>query len=134
MSEIQKSLEAAILKFDESNRTVFGWGIVSTIDGQPYVDSQNDYIGEEAMMKAAVEFMKGDRVAKMQHTGEPIGRVTVYPLTADIAKALGIQTQKTGMLASVHVESDEVLQKFRSGELKGFSIGGKALQYEQVSA
>ena len=130
MSDIQKSLEATVLKVDDSIGAVMGWAIISKIDGKPYVDSQNDHIPESTVLKSAAKFMQGKRVGKVQHTGGQAGEVTLFPLTTDIAKALGIQTQKTGLLAWFTPSDPAILQKYRDGELTGFSIGGKAIQTE----
>ena len=44
-------------------------------------------------------------------------------MTEDITKALGIEVKKTGLIIAIRPDP-QMLEKFKSGELKGFSIGG----------
>lgn len=122
-----------IAKVDESLGLVFGFAIVSKVDGEPYHDVQGDYIPEDAMLKAGADFMANSRVAKEMHAGDKIGEVVfAFPLTEDIAKSLDITTKKTGLLIAMK-PSAEVLAKFRSGEFAGFSIGGRRIIDEDVA-
>ena len=124
MSE-QFQVTAEVRKVDEQLGVVFGWGLVCTESGEPYVDLQDDHIPESTMLKAAVGFADGARVAKEMHGGPQIGTVVfVWPMTADIAKAIGVQTERTGMLIGMRPNA-EVMAKFKSGEYRGFSIGGR---------
>jgi hypothetical protein len=121
----QFQITAKVCKVDESLGIVFGWAIVSSEDGQPYVDLQEDHISDAGMLRAADKFSKGPRSAKEMHDGDSIGTVPfLYPLTADIAKALDLQTRRTGMLIGMRPDKVEVLAKFKSGEYGGFSIAG----------
>lgn len=114
-----------VLKVDEQLGLVFGWALVCTEDGQPYVDLQDDHVPEATMLRAAAGFADGARVAKEMHSGGQAGTVPfVFPMTADIAKALGLQTRRTGMIVGMR-PGPEMLAKFRSGEYRGFSIGGR---------
>ena len=45
-------------------------------------------------------------------------------MTSDIAKALDIEIEKTGFVVGMKPSDPEILEKFRSGEFTGFSIGG----------
>lgn len=121
----QFQITAEVRKVDAEHGVVFGWAIVCTEDGEPYVDLQDDHISDASMLKGAVGFADGARVAKEMHAGNPIGTVLfVWPMTADIAKAIGVQTARTGMLIGMRPNA-EVLEKFKSGEYRGFSIGGR---------
>ena len=122
---------AEVLKVDDSLGLVLGWAIVCTKGGEDYVDLQNDIIPEDAMFKASVEFMQGARVAKEMHAGDSKGTVVfAFPLTADIAKAFGLETKTTGLMIGVKPDSAEMLAKFKSGEYSGFSIGGTITESE----
>jgi hypothetical protein len=113
-----------IVKFDEQLGLVFGFAIVSTSDNEPYFDVQGDHIPDDAMLKAATDFMENSRMAKEMHRGDARGSVVfAFPLTADIAKSLDIQTKHTGLLIAMKPDS-EMLDKFKDGTLTGFSIGG----------
>jgi hypothetical protein len=116
--------KATVLKVDNNLGLVFGFAIVSTSGGEPYYDIQGDHIPEDAMLKAATDFMENSRVAKEMHSGGPRGSVVfAFPLTSDIAKSLGIKTPTTGLLIAMKPEP-EMLEKFQSGVYTGFSIGG----------
>lgn len=115
---------AEVLKSDNSLGLVLGWGIISTEDGQPYWDLQGDHIPEDAMLKAACAFMQGERGSTDMHVVEGQGSIVfAWPMTAEIAKAFGIETSKTGLMVAMRPEP-ELLAKFQSGEYTGFSIGG----------
>ncbi len=120
------------MKVDETLGLVFGFAIVCKEDGEPYFDKQDDHIPEDAMLKAAAEFMEDSRVASEMHDGSDIGRVVfAFPLTEDIAKSLDITTSRTGLLIAMKPAAD-VLEKFVSGEYTGFSIGGVRLEDEDA--
>lgn len=79
------------------------------------------------MLKAATDFMLRSRVAKEMHSGSPVGPVVfAFPLTAEVAKALEIETRKTGLLIAMR-PGPAVMAKYKSGEYTGFSIGGSRL-------
>jgi adenylate kinase family enzyme len=115
---------------------VFGWGIVcKDADGADYRDPQGNHIPEDAMVAATTEFMKSVRVHGDMHSrgltiDAPAGIVVhSFPLTSDIAKALGIDTKQTGWLVAT-APDPAMLAKFRSGEYTGFSIGGRHLEID----
>lgn len=125
--------KATIVKVDEKLGLVFGFAIVSKIDGEDYFDLQGDNIPEDAMLKAALDFMVNSRVAKEMHSGDAAGTVVfAFPLTTDIAKALEIETKQTGLLIAMRPDVG-MLAKFASGEFTGFSIGGYRLEDEDVA-
>ena len=110
---------------------VFGWGMVCKIDGKDYWDTQKNHIPEDSMLEALTDFAEHSRVAKEMHAGDPQGQyLFLFPMTTEIAKALGITTQKTGALIAYKPPPD-VLAKFKSGEYTGFSIGGEHIDLEQ---
>lgn len=103
---------------------VFGWALISSENGVPYVDLHDDFVPDESVLAGAVSLADGARVAKEMHQGEPVGTVLfVWPHTADIAKAVGLEGSRTGLLIGMRPRAD-VLAKFQSGEYTGFSIGG----------
>lgn len=115
-----------ILKFDESLGLVFGYAMVSKIDGKPHFDLHGHHIPDETILKSLLKFSEKP-VAKEMHTGEQIGEYAfMFPLTEDIAKSLGIEAKQYGALVAMKPDSKEVLKKFIDGEYTGFSIGGTA--------
>jgi len=123
-----------VAKVDESMGLVFGWAIVSTEGGEPYYDLQGDHIPEEAMLKAAAGFMANSRRADEMHSRKGAGTVTfAFPLTRETANAFGIQTNRTGLMVAVKPDA-AMLKRFASGELRGFSIGGRRVRDEPAEA
>lgn len=123
-----KIIKAQIAKVDNDLGIVFGFAIVCKQNGKEYFDVQADHIPENAMLEATASFMQGQRMAKDMHAGEKVGQVVFgFPMTADIAKSLGIVTEKTGFIVGMRPDSDEMLEKYNSGEYTGFSIGGRRI-------
>jgi len=124
-----------VAKVDEDLGLVFGFAIICKDRGEDYFDVQGDHIPEEAMVPAAADFMSNSRVAKEMHTGEANGSVVfAFPLTTDIAKAMGLgEPDRTGLMIAMRPDSEETLEKFRSGEYTGFSIGGRRIEQEEIT-
>ena len=113
----------ADISADTELGVAFGWGIVCTKDGEDYYDLQGDHITEDAMLKAAVDFMEKSQVMGTNHKEMDVGKMWVYPITTEIAKSLGISTRKTGLF--IMAKPDEsVLKQIKDGDYSGFSIGG----------
>jgi hypothetical protein len=67
------------------------------------------------------------------HVGGDKGQyVFSWPMTEEIAKAMGITTAKTGLMVAAKFHPD-VHKKFESGEYTGFSIGGQRIRDEEVA-
>lgn len=127
MSEIK--LEGKILKRDDEERLAYGWAYVSTVNGNLSLDHSGEFIRPEMIAKAATNFMLSMRTAKRMHSGGQIGEVVhSMPLTNDIAKALGIQSDREGWCVAIKIYDDQVWQDVKSGKLAAFSIGGRALK------
>jgi len=125
----------SFVKVDEELGLVFGFAIVCKDGGEDYFDLQGDHIPEPSMLKAATNFMLHSRNAKEMHQGSVKGTVVfAFPLTSEVAKALGIVTPKTGLLIAMRPDNSEMLDKFKSGEYTGFSIGGKYVVNEEIGA
>ena len=121
-----KSSDVTVAKVDESLGLVFGYAVVCLQNGEPYYDLADDHIPEQAMLKAAASFAQRDRVAKEMHEGEKAGEIVfLFPLTTEVAKSLDIETSTTGLLIAMKPSDPAMLEKFRSGEYTGFSIGGR---------
>jgi len=126
--------KASVAKVDTGLGLVFGWGIICTEKGIDHHDLQGDHIPEDVMVEATSDFMENARVAKDMHAGEAHGSIVhSFPLTADIAKAMGITTEKTGWMVAMK-PSAEILAKYESGEYTGFSIGGQCAFEELIDA
>ena len=129
---MEKFIKATVAEVDEELGLVFGWAMVSKVSGEEYFDTQDDHIPEEAMLKAATDFMLNAREAKDMHAGDSIGSVVfAWPMTSEVAKSMEITTKNTGLMIAMK-PSEEVLAKFKSGEYTGFSIGGTRGDDEEV--
>ena len=125
--EYDVTKHAEIIKTDEAQRIVWGWAYVSTEKGALLTDLQGDSIEPVEMVKMANAFMESVRTAKAMHAGEGIGEVIhSLPLTTDLAKALGLDSDREGWIVGMKVHDDDVWKRVQSGEFTGFSIGGKA--------
>jgi len=120
-----------ILKIDEEQRIIYGWASVTTYKGELVVDLQGDVIKTETLHKAFNKFMKGVRVGKLNHSGEQVGQIVhSFPMSKEICEALGIQSDKEGVISGFHVTDDNLWEKVKSGEYAEFSIGGRAQKQE----
>lgn len=129
MTKSDVKIEGQILKQDSEERLVYGWAYVSTNKGEISLDHSGEFVRPDQIAKAATNFMLSMRTAKRMHSGGKIGEVVhSMPLTNDIAKALGIQSDREGWLVAIKVYDDQVWQDVKSGKLAAFSIGGKALK------
>lgn len=118
---------AEVLKLDTARRIAWGWASVSTLKGALVVDRQGDTITPDEMEKMADRFMVSARTAKAMHDGDGIGEVLhSLPLTVELAKALGLESDREGWIIGMKIHDDAVWQKFVSKEFTGFSIGGRA--------
>lgn len=128
-----KEFAAKVIKVDSGLGLVFGWAIVCKQDGEDYFDTQEDHIPEDAMLTSATDFMLNARVAKDMHAGDQIGPIVfAWPMTADIAKAMGVETNTTGLMIAMKPPAG-ILEKYRNGEYTGFSIGGRRVVDEEVA-
>ncbi len=127
----QKIIKVRVEKVDELG-IVFGFGIVCTKDGEDYFDTDDQHFPDDEMLASTAAYMSGDRIAKEGHRGEAIGQVIFgFPLTQDIAKAMDITSRRSGFIIGMRPRSD-ILEKFRSGDLNDFSMGGGAAELEDV--
>ena len=112
---------------------VFGWALISTVDGEPYYDVQGDHAPADAVMEAAADFMKQSREARAMHGDDSEGAVLfALPVTAEVCKALGMESRREGLVIGMK-PSAAMLEKFKDGTYTGFSIGGAYVESEDVS-
>lgn len=146
MSEpIEVSLVTRFAKNAVQQRMAIGYAVVcekrnSKGEFEPYFDDDRDFpehITPQCMVEAACDFAMSDRISGVMHKSadgsmpndpeevEPRGVVVhTFPLTQEIADALEITVQKTGMIVAVRPNDESVLEDIRSGKYAAFSIGG----------
>jgi hypothetical protein len=138
---IEKGPSARVLKVDATHGLVFGFAIVCKVDGEDYYDLNIDddgeivpeHIPEDAMFKCAADFMaEAERPGNDMHMGPKVGKfIFAFPMTTDIAKALGMTTPKTGLLVGFKPPPD-ILAKYANGTYTGFSIEGTRGECEEI--
>lgn len=132
------------LVVDEEHGLVVGWGIVSTVNGQDYYDLNVDQAGVHKGKKVPENITHGAVIKALigaaevgvlpgneMHDGPDTGVfVGLFYMDDDIAKSMGMTTEKTGLMVQYHPTPD-VLEKFKTGEFTGFSMEGLRLDYEE---
>lgn len=131
VSEMTKSTDfesyGKVTKMDDEKRIVYGYASVISKNGEPIVDRQGDIITAEELEKAASDFMLGERNGLTMHKGNPTTTIIhSFPMTEETKKAYQIESPYEAWLIAVKVHCDETWDKVKAGELKDFSIGGKA--------
>ncbi len=133
MQRVEK--RGTFFKVDAAAQIAYGWAIVCTENGAPYVDLQGDHIPDDVMLEAAVDFAANSRVGKDMHAGDSVGEhLFVYPITKAAAVGLGLATSKTGLLVGFKPSDPAMLDMIKSGERTGFSIGGVLNEYDDGAA
>lgn len=126
-----------ILKVSTDLGLIFGFAMICKVadENGDFYDDDDEHFTEQAMLEASTEFAKSKRVACDMHTrdadGNPVqdgGVIHHFPLTTEIAKALGIVTPMTGLLVALAPDNPETLEKARTGVYTGFSIGGEVIE------
>ena len=129
---MKKEIKVEIIKAHEELGMLFGYAVVCKEGGEEYYDLQGDYIPEDAMLRAAVDFMTDYRYAYDNHVYGVGTVIFAWPMTADIADAMDITVKRTGLLVGIKVDNYDIISRFREGIYTGFSIGGVINQADQV--
>jgi Putative phage serine protease XkdF len=124
-----------IVKVSDELRLVFGWANVTLMDGEEVVDTQNDVMESQVLVKAFMDFMSSSRTGGLMHlrdeAGAPVGVgevVFAFPFTADLKKAFGIEMPAEGVVIGFRADDDAVWKAVKDGKLQAFSIGGRAVR------
>lgn len=135
-----------VVNIDAEHGLVFGYAIVCKVDGEDYYDLNIDtkgvhkgqpvpeHITEDAMFKGWADASESGAhlPGNDMHAGPDVGTYySLFPLTTDIAKMLGIEATRTGLLCA-YKPTPEVLEKFKDGTYTGFSMEGARLEYEEL--
>ena len=124
-------VDVSVLKVDEEQRMVWGWGSVTTMKGEPVTDRQGDVIDTEDMQKAVHQYIRDYRVGATMHKrnrrGEAIQTGDIVDsifFTKAVQDALGIDLGVEGWFVGKYVADDATWKRYQNGELKAFSFGG----------
>lgn len=108
---------------------VFGYAVVSTVDGKDYTDTQGEVVPLDVVAKAVAEH-EGQIACKAQHEGAQVGRI-VFAMPVGLGDGdLVSKSGKTGLYIGAKFDED-TLAKFESGEFTGFSIAGSGVTVEE---
>jgi hypothetical protein len=140
--EVQPEVEAlvkrfltppeTVQKFDDEQRLVWGWALVSVEKGQPVTDRQGDVVDTGELQKTVHKFMD-DRTGKAMHKGHRVGTVVdSIVFTKELQDALGVDLGREGWFVGMHVPDDATWMRVKKGELKAFSIGGEGERHDYV--
>lgn len=118
---------ARLVKTVDELGLAFFWAFTSTNpDGTDHHDLHGDAVlADNAMIKAAAEFMeKGGAVDEM-HDEDPDGGRVVFamPMTPEIAKAFGVTTKTSGLMIAIKPSVD-AMAKLKDGTYRAVSIAG----------
>lgn len=148
---IQKDLGwvGTISKIDEEKRQVFGWASLSTVNGEPVVDRQMDFIPIEETEKSAYTYVKESRKGGDMHKRVKKGLTSNWdePLhTSDLIESMVFTKEKIakmglpedalpeGWWVGFQVNDDEQWQLVKDRKRTGFSIHGAGRRREIAHA
>ena len=132
-----------ITKVDKDRHLVFGFFSVVSIEGVPVTDTQGDQITEATIEDAAYQFTLNSRTGGEMHTTDGAGDVVgvgrlvesvVFTLEKQAAMVGCLHDQGISAVLDLHcvawwggfyIESQAVWDRITTGQLRGFSIGGK---------
>lgn len=116
---------------DGRTRKVFGVANLSARgDGQHFVDHDGDLIPYFVLERAAYEFVKAGKQAGDMHTRMGVGRLiesmVITPQKRTALAAFLKEDAPLAWLVGFEVDDPDTISRIDSGELREFSIGGKA--------
>lgn len=123
---------ADVVKADDDQQVVYGWASIVEVNGSPVIDSEGDVISIEDLERAALDYVEQSRVASINHTGLNVGTlIESIVFTKEKQASLGIDLGKVGWWVGFKIQDKGIWARVKSGELKSFSIGGRATPVEE---
>jgi hypothetical protein len=130
---------AEISKVDEDKRQVFGWASLTSVDGQPVVDRQGDYIPLDEIEKAAYHYVLSSRKGGDMHARDGEGPkhtadlIESFLVTPEKLKHMGLAEDALphGWWIGMKVQDDDQWEMVKKQERTGFSIHGKGSRIEK---
>jgi DNA adenine methylase len=122
-----------VLKAEDRGEQRFVLGVVLEPET---VDAQEDIYSAEEVRKVAHRFLEEFRGLGLMHQVPVNGQVKIVEsyVALDDMRVGGEDVKKGTWLLGVHVLSDELWAKVKSGDFTGFSIGGSARRYPERAA
>jgi cation transport regulator ChaB len=134
-ASVDVGLFVQVEKIDEEKQIVFGWGSVTSVNGQTYIDKQEDIIEDLELEKAVYEFMQAPMHDEMHQRVVPSSVFVESVVITDeklqkMFPGQPLPIGKRGWWVGIHIADQELFQKHKSGEYTGFSITGRAIREE----
>jgi hypothetical protein len=121
-----------ISKVDVEKRQVFGYASVTTIDGEPVVDRQGDFMDIEDIEDAAYEYVTKSRVGGSQHKRDgdqpfhAMDMIESFVITPEKIETMGLpEDTPLGWWTGFKVHDEPTWQDYKDGKKTGFSIHGR---------
>lgn len=123
-----------ITKIDDDQMLVFGYASVAAKSGgETVVDHQGDMIEPRALEAAAYDYVLRSRDGGLMHQRRGVARlVESFVITPEKLASMGLSGGPGDAVWHVgfKVDDPEVWKRVKAGELKAFSIGGRAVRRE----
>ena len=124
-------LDGEIAKVDEDRHLVFGWASVSTRNGKAVKDRHQDQIKDVELEKMAYRFVLKSRVGGEMHKLIGVSNlVESIAFTEDKQELMKLDLGFVGWWVGFKVENEETWKQVKAGNLKAFSIAGRARRAE----
>ncbi len=126
-------LSGEIVKVDEEQGRVFGWAYVFSKNGEQVEDHSGDIIdtpeSRAALEDAYIGYVKDHRTGDLDHETFNVSKLIMSAfMTDDLAKSLGMTTEKEGIMVGYEFNRDtpEGLKAWETAKTRGaFSIVGR---------
>ena len=103
----EKAFQVRVEKLDSKHGTLIGWAMLCKTEGKRYVDRDGDFFDEDDLYSAFVGFSEKSTLGVMHEQADTGKILSLLPLTTEVQKALGLQSDKSG-LAIICKPSEEV--------------------------
>lgn len=130
------TLETGVAKVDAERRTVYGWAyLAKRPDGSQVVDHSGEFVPDPQNLEdVVVEYVVKSREGDAMHSMDPTSvLVESFVATAEKARAMGLSEgvlPEAAWWVGFKVLDDAVWKRVTAGELRMFSIHGKATRTE----
>jgi hypothetical protein len=114
--------KSALKKVDDEMQVVWG-----EVYAPGYPDSQGDYMTADEIRKAAYKFMAAGRVNKIDHEHNEV-ESGAYVVESFIARDDDPVFIPGSWVTGVHIPDPGMWAMVKSGEINGFSFGGKGFK------
>jgi hypothetical protein len=115
----------------KERRVVFGLAMVTKESGVEYFDTDNQSFTPDAMIDAAIDWSANGQLTNDMHDEDSGCGVFSFPIDEAIKKAFGIDCDWEGLMIGYR-PTQEVFEKFLTGEYTGFSVEGLITNWEDL--